>query len=65
MEALMSLEGRIITEDSDRSRALLNKFFEQNGYTVISQPAYQEHQDQQDQQDQHHEQQHQSIQKQQ
>ena len=47
MEALMSLEGRIITEDSDRSRTLLNKFFEQNGYTVVQHPVYQEQQQQQ------------------
>ena len=36
MEPLMSLEGYNIIEDADRSRALLNKFYTEQGYTLAS-----------------------------
>jgi hypothetical protein len=37
MEPLMSLEGYYIIEDADRSRALLNKFYQEQGYTIANQ----------------------------
>jgi hypothetical protein len=36
MEPLRSLEGYNIIEDTDRSRALLNKFYQEEGYTLAS-----------------------------
>ena len=36
MEPLMSLEGYLVLENPKQARALLNKYFEQQGYTVVS-----------------------------
>jgi hypothetical protein len=43
MEPLMSLEGYLVLENPKQARALLNKYFEQQGYTVVPAKENQKH----------------------